>query len=206
MRFLLQIGILAAVAWPVLGQTRMTVVDVYLNGHDDSALFLWPGKVLASGLFEKIGVRVKWHDGERPGGRNSFGIRTADRAPASATPNALASAQLGASGADITIYKDRLLPLPTQYRVLPDVVAGYVMAHELAHAMQGVARHSESGILRAQWSREDYTNMTLRKLAFTPRDVELIHLGLTDQVAGQVAKRAAETDSGTLERPHLEKQ
>jgi hypothetical protein len=183
----------------------MTVVDVYLNDHDDSALFLWPGKVLASGLFEKIGVRVKWHDGERPVGRRSFGIRTVDCAPASATPNALASAQLGTSGADITIYKDRVLPLPTEYRVVPDVVAGYVMAHELAHVMQGEARHSESGILKAQWSRQDYANMVLRRLAFTPRDVELIHLGLTGLIAGLVPQRTAEPETGNLEISNLEK-
>jgi len=206
MRFQLQVWILAAVAWPALGQSRMTVVDVYLNGHDDSAELLWPGKVLASGIFERIGVHVNWHTGERPAGQISFGIRTADRAPASAALGALASAQLlGTSGADITIYEDRILPLPAEFHILPDVVAGYVIAHELAHVMQGEARHSESGILKAQWSRRDYATMMLRRLAFTPRDVELIHLGLTDRVTGRRPERTSETEPGSLEISHLEK-
>ena len=71
--------------------------------------------------------------------------------------------------------------------------------HELSHAMQGEARHSESGILKAQRSRQDYANMMLRRLAFTPRDVELIHLGLTGRVTGRVPQRTAE------EKVHLEK-
>jgi hypothetical protein len=207
MKFRLEVLILAASVWPALGQSGMTVVDVYLNGHDDSEVLLWPGRTLASGLFEKIGVHLKWHTGERPGGQTGFGIRTTACAPASVNPGALASARLlEGAGGDITIYADRILPLPTQFHILPDVVAGYVMAHELAHVMQGVARHSESGILKAQWSRENYTDMTLRKFAFTPRDVELIHLGLRDRAAGRRPERTSETESGRLERPHLEKQ
>jgi hypothetical protein len=192
MRFQLQVWILAVAAWPATGQTGMTVVDVYLTDHDDSAEFLRPGKVLATSIFEKIGVHVKWHTGERPAGRISFGIRTAERAPASVSPGALASAQLlGVSGADITIYEDRILPLPAKFHILPDVAAGYVMAHELAHVMQGVNRHSESGILKAQWSRQDSVNMALHKLAFTPRDVELIHLGLTDRATSRGPEQTA---------------
>lgn len=207
MRFLLQVGILAAVAWPVLGQSRMTLVDVYLNGHDDSEVLLWPGRTLASGLFEKVGVHLKWHTGQPPVGQTGFGIRTIACAPASVSRGALASARLlGASGADISIYADRILPLPAQFHIQPDVVSGYVMAHELAHVMQGLARHSEWGILKAQWSREDYGSMTLRRLAFTPRDVELIHLGLRDRAAGRRPERTSETESGSLESPHLEKQ
>jgi hypothetical protein len=46
--------------------------------------------------------------------------------------------------------------------------AGYVLAHEVEHTMQGVARHSESGILKAHWSTEDFKEMTYHKLAFVP--------------------------------------
>jgi hypothetical protein len=44
--------------------------------------------------------------------------------------------------------------------------------------MQGVPRHSESGVLKAQWSTDDFKQMVLHKLAFTTLDVELIHRGL----------------------------
>jgi hypothetical protein len=143
----------------------MTIVDVYLNGHDDVAEALRPGKAPASGIFEKIGVHLKWHTGERPAGRISL--------------------------ADLAIYEDRILPFPAEFRIPRDVAAGYVLAHELAHVIEGVNRHSESGILKAQWSRQDYADMALGKLAFTPRDVELIRLGLTDRVRGRGPERTA---------------
>ena len=61
----------------------------------------------------------------------------------------------------------------------------YVLAHELAHAMQGVARHSESGILKAHWSNADCVEMAFHTLAFTQFDVELIHRGLAFQLANR---------------------
>ena len=56
--------------------------------------------------------------------------------------------------------------------------------------MQGVARHSESGILKAQWSRDDYQEMVFHKLGFTATDVALIHFGLSPRSpAENVAER-----------------
>jgi hypothetical protein len=51
--------------------------------------------------------------------------------------------------------------------------------------MQGVPRHSEAGILRAQWSNNDYQEMIFQKLAFTTEDVDLIRNGLDTQVASR---------------------
>jgi hypothetical protein len=159
-------------------------VDVYINGHDDSAQLLGPGTPLASAIFGKIGVRVIWHTGELQAGQNAFGIRTVEHAPESATAEALASARvLSSSGAEITIYKDRVRRLLDAHRSLAGVAVGYVLAHELAHVMQGVARHSESGILKAHWTDQDFTEMVFHKLAFTEYDGELMHRGLALQVA-----------------------
>jgi hypothetical protein len=72
--------------------------------------------------------------------------------------------------------------------------AGYVLAHELGHAMQGVGHHSESGILKANWSKEDFQEMIYHKLAFTPYDIEVIHQGL----AIRLALRRLETGSPTV--------
>jgi len=53
--------------------------------------------------------------------------------------------------------------------------------------MQGIPRHSDSGILKAHWSRDEYQEMTFHKLAFTSSDVELIHRGLVGQASQPVA-------------------
>ena len=88
---------------------------------------------------------------------------------------------MGASGTEITVYKDRLQRFLADTPVCRKVAAGYVLAHELAHVMQGVARHSESGIMKARWAREDCDAMASHQLAFTQSDVELIHQGLAEQ-------------------------
>jgi hypothetical protein len=99
---------------------------------------------------------------------------------------------LASSGAQITVYRDRVRRFLAEHRSSAGAAAGYVLVHELAHVMQGVARHSESGILKAHWSGDDYKDMMFHKLAFTDSDVELIRRGLALQLAsrrsGLVAK------------------
>jgi hypothetical protein len=58
-----------------------------------------------------------------------------------------------------------------------------------------VARHSESGILKAQWSNTDYEEMLFHKLAFTNFDVDLIHQGLAVASASSRSALAAEAES-----------
>ena len=64
---------------------------------------------------------------------------------------------------------------------LSGVGAGYVLANELAHAMQGEARHSKSGIMKAHWDTRDFQEMLFQKLAFTAEDVDSIHQRLAAQ-------------------------
>lgn len=195
---------LAAIACQCVGQTRLApaagkmrikvlvTVDVYISDRSDSSQ-IWPGAPLASAIFAGIGVRLRWHTGELPpagnGGGNGavppvFGIRTVDHAPKSATSGALASARpFGSHGAEITVYGDRARFFLEGHPTLRGAAPGYILAHELAHVMQGVARHSESGILKAGWSGDDYKEMTYHKLTLTHSDVLLIHQGLGLQAA-----------------------
>ncbi len=166
-------------------QPRPATVDIYVNSRDDSGRLLAPGTTLASAIFKKIGVRLDWHKGEMRPSPNAIAIRTMEKAPASATPGALAGSD--PLRAEIAVYKDRLEYLLEGHRTLVRVVVGYVLAHELAHAMQGVARHSESGILKAHWSNLDFHNMEFHKLVFTATDVELIHKGLSLRLKREIS-------------------
>ena len=175
--------------------TEKTAVDVYLNGRDASEQLLGPAKVLVSAIYDRIGVRLVWHTGQLPARRDNsrpaFAIRTAQHPLDSATSEALASARIvGSSGAQIVVYQDRLERLLAGRRSIANVAAAYVLAHELAHVMQGVARHSEAGIMKAHWGEDDYREMVYHKLVFTAGDVELIHLGLAAQ---QGAAKTAST-------------
>jgi hypothetical protein len=163
-------------------------VDVYLNGQDASSLLLGPGKPLASRIFQKIGVRLNWRTGELPARQAAFGIRTARHAPESANGEALAASLLsGAAGVEITVYEDRLRRFLNAHPSLAGVGAGYVLVHELAHAMQGKARHSASGIMKAHWDTPDFQEMLFQKLAFTAEDVDSIHEGLAARLLGNNA-------------------
>ena len=52
------------------------------------------------------------------------------------------------------------------------------MAHEITHVLQGISRHSETGLRRARWSPEDYRQLPSKPLLLTPYDVKLIRMGV----------------------------
>jgi hypothetical protein len=204
MRSQLTTVVLLAVFGGSMYAAEKTRVDVYISDRDESSELLSPGKVVASAIFERIGVHLNWRSGRLPatqsaagnGALPAFAVRTLQHAPESATGGALASARIvGLSGTEITVYEDRLQRFLDNHRSLAGVAgvgAGYVLAHELAHVMQGVARHSESGILKAQWSNSDFEEMIFHKLAFTNFDAELIHQGLARQLASRRSESLAD--------------
>jgi hypothetical protein len=69
-----------------------------------------------------------------------------------------------------------------------------VLTHEITHILQGVSRHSKSGVMKAHWDAVDYQDMTWRALAFAPEDIELIHLGLRRRDTRAWSGIAANTD------------
>jgi len=172
---------------------QMAQADVYLSDRDDSGQLLCAGKAVAAEIFARSGVQLVWRSRELPNAKGAgrqefarlaFGIRTLERAPDTLGDAVVATTRIvNFQGKEITIYADRLTRLISRRGDLAQVAAGYVLAHELAHAMQGIARHSETGILKASWSNEDYQQMVWRKLGFTPMDVELIHRGIAFQLA-----------------------
>src|SRR4029079_5847282 len=60
-------------------------------------------------------------------------------------------------GTRIVVFYNRLLTSLRGSRV-PSVL-GYVLAHEIAHVLQGISRHSASGIMKPKWDPRDYTEM-----------------------------------------------
>jgi hypothetical protein len=73
---------------------------------------------------------------------------------------------------------------------------GYIMAHEIAHNLQGIARHSDAGIMKARWTAEEYTRIAVIELRFDPHDIRLIDLGW------QSRSRRAEEEPPLLAEPH----
>ena len=67
---------------------------------------------------------------------------------------------------------------------------GHVIAHEVMHILQGVARHSESGVMKANWTGADYQRMAWKPLPFTEEDVLLIYRGLKAREASRGSGQA----------------
>jgi hypothetical protein len=99
--------------------------------------------------------------------------------PEAQFPGALGVA-LPREGSHAWVFYDRVL------REGPDdshvaALLAHAMAHEIAHVLQGISRHSESGILKARWSGTDCARMAYFPLMFTREDAILIHSGLEER-------------------------
>ena len=61
------------------------------------------------------------------------------------------------------------------------------MVHEIAHLLQGIQRHSDTGIMKARWKADDLGGMRKAPLPFIQQDVDLIYSGLAARaVKGRV--------------------
>jgi hypothetical protein len=58
------------------------------------------------------------------------------------------------------------------------IVLGYVLVHEITHILEGISRHSESGLMKAHWDKADFFYMRGNALRFAQEDIKLIYLGL----------------------------
>lgn len=134
---------------------------------------------VASEIFAAIGVTIIWRQG-LPGGPSNTIIVSLDGAtPADLMPGSLAYA-LPYEGTHIRVFYDRIAE--THYeREIPRVL-GHVLAHEITHIVQGVSRHSATGVMKARWGQRDFDRMDWKLLEFTAEDVDLIYRGLAARI------------------------
>ena len=141
-------------------------------GYTDNLGLENQAKVVASDIFAGIGVKILWHS-PRQCPAEAILITFSNDEPASLLPGALAYA-MPFEGRHIVVFYDRVKTRPGSVSCL----LGHVIAHEVAHILQGLKRHSEGGIMKAQWDGADYQQMTWKPLQFTDEDVILIYSGL----------------------------
>ena len=132
-------------------------------------------QAIASRIFAGIEVGIEWRNGSCPSSPETIKVSLSDRTPKTHIPNALAHA-FPYEGTTIVIFYDRIQQGVEKARV--GHLLAYVLVHEITHILQGVARHSTSGIMKARWDSGDYFEMQCKRLDFTSLDVELIYLGL----------------------------
>ncbi len=128
---------------------------------------------LATRLFADIGIPLDWR-----------ACKQADES--SQTPivvqlvygdkEALMSGVLGSAmpyRRHIIIFFDRIEMMPNAWAVL-----AHVMVHEITHCIQGVPRHSETGLMKPHWSSHDLAEMRYKPLPFAREDLILLYSAL----------------------------
>jgi hypothetical protein len=158
-------------------QTRQKLT-VYLRvSTPDPHLVGPPARELAAKMFANIGICLKWKTTEPPGESLQQPI-IIDLAtgPEKLMPRALAYA-LPYEGSHITVFFDRIER--TEY---PAFLLAHVMVHEITHIVQGVSRHSDTGVMKAQWTDRDRSEMRLRPIPFAQEDVDLLYQGLSTRL------------------------
>ena len=139
-------------------------------------------------IFTAMGVTVEWHSvNARSSGCSKEPMRRTIRVafsydtPARFSPGALAFANpYSTGGACITVFVDRLKRLVSQNPTSAAILLGHVLAHEMGHVLQGIARHSDSGLLKENWSMADLDRMRQETLRFTASDAIMILEGLRE--------------------------
>jgi hypothetical protein len=170
-------------------------VEVYIASGGAGVESRMLAKIQASKMFAQVGVELHWH---RLTGSvaplNAVVIDIVEHAPASECAGALACAKVY-EGVHIRVFYDRL-PQIGGKDFIPLLLA-HVFVHEITHILQGIDRHSDSGIMKAHWEWKDYDQMYRGTLRFAPIDVFLIQRALSGRamLAGNSAKPSSEMQS-----------
>ena len=131
-------------------------------------------KSVASSLFARIGVTLEWR-GLSHCPPAAIVITLSEDTPRTLHPAALAYA-LPFEGVHIVIFLDRVRRTVEESRV--GLLLGHVVVHEVTHILQGVSRHSPTGVMKEKWGDADYYQMSPKGLRFTADDIELIYSGM----------------------------
>jgi hypothetical protein len=134
---------------------------------------------VATAAFAAVGVEVRWVKGQRleepreVASGEVLSVVFDGSAPAQSNPQAFATTKVGGEvDANTHVFYDRLTRFPDR-GLMPEVL-GNVLAHEMTHALEGVARHSSEGLMKATWGLLDYQKMTRGPLPFAAVDLELL--------------------------------
>jgi hypothetical protein len=73
---------------------------------------------------------------------------------------------------EIEVFYDRVARFPDRQR-MPEFL-GHVLAHEFVHILEGVARHSDSGLMKARWDDDDCAQMARKPLPIGAEDVAML--------------------------------
>ena len=178
-------GVLLAVAGASLlgGQSateRKATATVCMKPDQQMLMGVRP---LASAIFARIGVGIDWREPNScPAGVGV--IRVEWSYDSRRYPHAEALAFAKPYAGTIVVFVDRVQEMD---RSGVRFVMAHVLVHEITHIIEGIDRHSASGVMKAHWNADDYFAMRRKPLMFAQEDIDLIHAGLKTRRARPVA-------------------
>jgi hypothetical protein len=145
------------------------------HGPRVEAVEVCRAKLIAARILADAGVRVEWAGGTRPAAPpvEMIEIQLDDAAPVNQVTNeALGYALINqTAGVRVHIFLDRISAVDKKHS---GMALGHVLAYEIGHVLEGAARHSETGVLKANFDAGDMKAMAKAPLRFAPADVALI--------------------------------
>lgn len=175
------------------GEAGPASVRVIIRLVDEANIPQWTlmrATAEVSRIFATVGVRVRWTDRKPYVGpsveqsgcaspERLITVRVIAEAPDDVLPTAQAVANTGADA--ITVFYDHVRLTVASNQRMSGPFLGHVLAHEVAHVLQVVAQHADSGIMKAQFTTKDLHDMEEGKLRFTDLDIRLIRAGLASR-------------------------
>jgi hypothetical protein len=141
----------------------------------------------ASLMFARISVKLEWR-APQACQEGALRISLSSGTPREVHPGALGYA-LPYEGTHIVVLWDRVkASVPKHWET---ALLTYVIVHEITHILEGECRHSATGLMKAHWTTDDFSDMSRAQVQFAAEDVELIHAGLARREAPAAAPAAA---------------
>jgi hypothetical protein len=168
------------VVWSAPAEAPAAVVILENSTAVDWSV-LSAAKLTAAAILDSAGVKLRWSAKAQTAPCNPVAIRLRLE-PISRpeeAPGALGFALPYARGyARVTVFLDRVRPLLARAQNSPGAILGHVLAHELTHALQRIARHTDRGLMKATWDEDDFQAMSVRPMRLASADIALIRTGI----------------------------
>jgi hypothetical protein len=157
--------------------------QVLVNVYDDAGIpvnVLMRAEQSAGRIFRIAGLQVIWKNCEEvpqsparekgcgKAGRTSLSIRVV-RHSSTLTDSVFGASFLDEEGSGVygDVFFENAERLSEVAHVNVGDVLGHVIAHELGHLLLGRDAHSQIGIMRPQWAKEELKSLAMGRLLFT---------------------------------------
>jgi hypothetical protein len=170
MRIALAVALLALIRCAAAADMAVYVVS-------DGPAATHSSQALAAAILRKAGVAIEWRREPPPAG-DALRIQLAAQTPPGVLPGALAvSYPYAGYSKSVTVFLDRVRLL-ARGADRESALLAYVFVHEITHVIQRMDHHSEEGVMKARWGREDRAAIFALRLGFAQEDLAALRQGL----------------------------